>query len=78
MSTFFKALLLLCFAVAQFTAGAQKSYNTQIREASSAFIQTLSPLQKKSALLSFDDTAGFSGITFRLAYGQEPASALAI
>lgn len=57
MSTFFKALLLLCFAVAQFTAGAQKSYNTQIREASSAFIQTLSPLQKKSALLSFDDTA---------------------
>lgn len=57
MSTFTKALLLLCFVVAQCTADAQNSYNTQIREASSAFIQTLSPLQKRSALLSFDDTA---------------------
>lgn len=52
-----KTLLLLCIVAFHVHANAQSAYSTEIRKASAAFIETLTPLQKRSALLSFDDTA---------------------
>jgi hypothetical protein len=52
-----KIVLLLCIVLFHVNANAQSTYSTQIRKASAAFIDALTPLQKRSALLSFGDTA---------------------
>ncbi len=51
------ALLLLICSTCMFKASGQSAYNDEIRKASTAFIQSLSPLQKRAALVSFNDTA---------------------
>lgn len=57
MPKFTAAVLLLLCSVCHFKISAQSSYNDEIRKASTAFIQSLNPLQKRAALVSFDDTA---------------------
>lgn len=52
-----RIILLLLLSFMTIKASSQVSYNDEIRNAAGALIQTLSPLQKKSALLSFSDTA---------------------
>ena len=50
------ALLLIAF-LTQSRSNGQASYNEEIKIAASSFVQALSPLQKRSALLAFNDTA---------------------
>ena len=52
-------IILLLFSAIFFQSKVQcqVSYNDEIKMAANAFIQTLNPLQKRSALLSFNDTA---------------------
>lgn len=45
------------FAILPAKAQSQTIYNNEVKQASVTFINTLNPLQKKAALLSFDDTA---------------------
>lgn len=52
-----KIMLLLFILTCHVNTNAQSAYSAEIRKASAAFIESLSPLQKRSALLSFDDTA---------------------
>jgi hypothetical protein len=56
-----KPLLLVSFAIASMTpfygAHCQTNYTADIRNSAIAFINSLDPLQKKSALLAFNDTA---------------------
>ncbi len=53
------ALVTFFFAFTLYTTGSrsQPSYNDEIKQAAVNFINTLEPLQKRSALLAFDDTA---------------------
>lgn len=57
MPKFTTALLLFLCVIFQLNVKGQSTYNDEIRKASTAFIQSLSPLQKRAALVSFDDTA---------------------
>lgn len=71
-------LWLFAFLFVQLSARSQSTYSNEIKDAASSFIQTLDPLQKRSALLEFGDTHGLNGIIFPSAYVQERVSALAI
>lgn len=55
MRRFIIALIFL-FSIT-FPAKSQSSYGDEIKKATISFVQTLNPLQKRSALLSFNDTA---------------------
>ena len=48
------AFLLLMISFRSFS---QHNYNSEIKQAAMAFVNSLSPLQKRSALLAFNDTA---------------------
>ena len=50
-------IALLFILIMSINVRAQQSYNDEIKNATNAFVQTLNPLQKRSALLSFNDTA---------------------
>lgn len=51
------AILLFIFSFIGMNVQGQSSYNEEIKSAASSMIETLNPLQKRSALLSFSDTA---------------------
>ena len=51
------ATALLAILVLAFKAQSQPAYNEEIKQAAVSFVNTLNPLQKKTALLSFNDTA---------------------
>jgi len=48
---------LLIFFIVSFSSQSQSTYNDEIKQAATSFLNTLNPLQKKSALLAFTDTA---------------------
>lgn len=50
-------LALVLFIVSAQAAYSQQNYNNEVKQSAIAFINSLSPLQKRSALLAFDDTA---------------------
>lgn len=50
-------ICLFAFLFVQISARSQSSYSDEIKDAASSFIQTLDPLQKRSVLLQFGDTA---------------------
>ena len=49
--------MLSVFAISPAKAQSQTEYNNEIKKAAYTFINSLGPLQKRAALLSFDDTA---------------------
>jgi hypothetical protein len=51
------SICLSIFLLISITADSQLYYGNEIKKTASSFIQTLSTLQKRSALLSFNDTA---------------------
>lgn len=51
------SLLSVMFFFFSFTVASQSTYNREIKSAANNLIQTLNPVQKKMALLSFTDTA---------------------
>ena len=48
---------LFIFLILPAKADSQSTYNNEIKQAATSFINSLSPLQKRSALLAFNDTA---------------------
>ena len=54
-----KRLLFIAILIIPFTiqVNCQSTYNNEIKQAATTFINSLNPLQKKSALLAFNDTA---------------------
>lgn len=57
MQRLITAALLVFFSLIKINTDGQASYNAEIKSAATTFIQTLNPIQKKGALLSFTDTA---------------------
>ena len=57
MSRLIAIICLLVCCILQNKTTAQSTYNNEIKSAANEFITTLTPLQKRSAILSFDDTA---------------------
>lgn len=51
------SLALLIHLLSVLNAQSQSVYNDEIKQAATSFINTLNPLQKRTALLSFSDTA---------------------
>jgi hypothetical protein len=49
--------MLFIFSILPPKAGCQSTYNNEIKQAATTFINSLDPLQKRSALLAFNDTA---------------------
>lgn len=50
-------IIVLAFSFSPFAAQSQSTYNEEIKQAATSFVNTLNPLQKKTALLAFNDTA---------------------
>lgn len=48
---------LFAFSFSSFKVHSQSTYNDEIKQAATSFVNTLNPVQKRSALLAFNDTA---------------------
>ncbi len=48
---------LFAFSLSSFNVHGQSTYNDEIKQAATSFVNTLNPVQKRSALLAFNDTA---------------------
>jgi hypothetical protein len=57
MDKVFFTIFIFLFAKFQATAQPDKEYANEIKQTTTAFINTLTPIQKRTALLSFNDTA---------------------